>query len=408
LSSLLLERKKKHSITCPYFSPTMLNQPISADKEQEHMQSVKCVTVSVRPELERVAPYEPGESLDAFSARIGIPVEQLIKLNSNESPYGPSPRVLAALGNYTRYNLYPDPAAPVLRNALANYTGVPAEHIFLSNGSNELIHLLWQVFLNPGDSVLLCPPTFSLYATTTSICGGTLVTVPRRPDYSVDPEAIRAALRPDTRIIILCSPNNPTGNPVPVADIEALLDTGRIVVVDEAYIEFTNEIERFSAAPLVPRYNNLVVLRTFSKWAGMAGLRLGYGLFPTWILPHLLKLQLPFEVNVAAHIAAVETLADLDYVRRNIALIVAERARVYDLLAAQPFLRVMPSEANFLLAYLTDERVQLADVRAAMESEGILVRFFRTPDLARAFRVSVGAPADTDALARALGKIHPA
>jgi histidinol-phosphate aminotransferase len=369
------------------------------------MQSVKCVAVSVRPELERVAPYEPGESLDAFSTRVGIPVERLIKLNSNESPYGPSPRVLAALGNYTHYNLYPDPAAPVLRAALERYTGVPEDHIFLSNGSNELIHLLWQVFLNPGDSVLLCPPTFSLYATTTSICGGTLVTAPRRPDWSIDPEAIRAALRPDTRIIILCSPNNQTGNLVPVADIEALLHTGRIVVVDEAYIEFTDDMKCSSAASLVPRYDNLVVLRTFSKWAGLAGLRLGYGLFPPWIIPHLLKLQLPFEVNVAAHIAAVETLADLDYVRHNIAQIVAERARVFDLLAAQPFLHVLPSQANFLLAYVTDERLQLSDIRAVLESEGILVRFFHTPELDRAFRVSVGTPAATEALARALGKI---
>ncbi len=372
------------------------------------MQSMKCVAVSVRPELERVAPYEPGESLEAFSARVGIPVERLIKLNSNESPYGPSPRVLAALGSYTRYNLYPDPAAPRLRGALEAYTGVSKEHIFLSNGSNELIQLLWQVFLGPGDSVLLCPPTFSLYATATSICGGALVTVPRRPDCSVDIAAVRAALRPDTRIIILCSPNNPTGNPVPVADIEALLDTGRLVVVDEAYIEFTNDAESFSAARLVPRYDNLVVLRTFSKWAGLAGLRLGYGLFPTWIIPHLQKLQLPFEVNVAAHIAALETLADLEYVRRNIALIVAERARVYDLLAAQPFLRALPSEANFILAALSDEGVQLGDVRAALEAEGILVRFFRTPDLARAFRVSIGTPSDTEALARALAKIQPA
>jgi histidinol-phosphate aminotransferase len=359
----------------------------------------------VRPELERVAPYEPGESLDAFSARIGIPVERLIKLNSNESPYGPSPRVLAALGNYTHYNLYPDPEAPVLRGALERYTGVPKEHIFLSNGSNELIHLLWQVFLNPGDSVLLCPPTFSLYATTTSICGGALVAAPRRPDWSVDPEAIQAALRPDTRIIILCSPNNQTGNLVSVADIEAVLKTGRIVVVDEAYIEFTEDVERLSAARLVPQYDNLVVLRTFSKWAGLAGLRLGYGLFPTWILPHLLKLQLPFEVNVAAHIAALETLADLDYVRGNVAKIVAERSQVYDLLAAQPFLHPLPSEANFILAELTDERLHLSDIRAVMESEGILVRFFHVPELSRAFRVSIGTPSDTEALARALSKI---
>lgn len=370
------------------------------------MQLMKRVAVSVRPELERIAPYISGETLDAFSARVGIPVERLVKLNSNESPYAPSPRVQAALGNYTHYNLYPDAAAPALHAALERYTGVPKEHIFLSNGSNELIHLLWQVFLNPGDGVLLCPPTFSLYATSTSICGGTLLTVPRGPDYSVDPEAICEALLPNTQIIVLCSPNNPTGNPMPAADIEGLLQTGRIVVVDEAYIEFTGESERFSVDRLVPRYDNLVVLRTFSKWAGLAGLRLGYGLFPPWIIPHLQKLQMPFGVNVAAHIAAAETLADLEYVQRNIALIVAERARVFELMAAQPFLRPLPSETNFLLVELTDERIQLPHIRAVMEAEGILVRFFHSPDMARAFRVSIGTPTDTEALARALARIH--
>jgi histidinol-phosphate aminotransferase len=370
------------------------------------MQSVKCVRIPVRPELERVASYEPGESLDAFSARTGIPVERLIKLNSNESPYGPSPRVLAALGSYTRYNYYPDPAAPVLRQALAEYTGVPVEHIFLSNGSNELIQLLWRVFLGPGQSVALCPPTFSLYATATTLCDSTVLTVPRRPDYTLDLEAIKAALLPETRIIILCSPNNPTGNPVPLADIEALLETERLVVVDEAYIEFTGAMDELSAARLVPCYENLVVLRTFSKWAGLAGLRLGYGLFPTWIIPHLLKLQLPFEVNVAAHIAALETLADLESVRQKIAWIIAERARVYEVLAAQPFLHVLPSQTNFLLASLTDARVQISDVRAALEAEGILVRFYRSPDLARTFRVSVGTPSDTEVLGRALANIR--
>lgn len=370
------------------------------------MDSIRRLVVSVRPELERAAPYEPGESLDAFSARVGIPVERLIKLNSNENPYGPSPRVREALGAYAAYHRYPDPAAPALRPALEAYTGVPAAHLVFSNGSNELIPLLWRMFLGPGDGVLLCPPTFSLYALATALCGGTLVSVPRRPDDSADPAAMRAALRPDTRIIVLCSPNNPTGTSMPPADIEVLLDTGRIVVVDEAYIEFTGDRERFSVARLVPHYDNLVVLRTFSKWAGLAGLRLGYGLLPTWMIPHLQKLQLPFEVNVAAQIAAVETLADLEYMRRNIALIVAERSRVYDLLAAQPYLCPLPSATNFLLASLSDDRVHISDVRAALESEGILVRFYRSTDLARAFRVSIGLPADTEALARALGKIQ--
>jgi histidinol-phosphate aminotransferase len=358
----------------------------------------------VRPELGQVAPYIAGESLEACSARTGIPLERLIKLNSNESPYGPSPRVLAALGNYSRYHRYPDPAGSPLRAALAEYTGVPAETIFLSSGSNELIQLLWRVFIGPGDSVALCPPTFSLYTTVTTLCSGRVVAAVRGADGGVDAQAVRAALRPETRIIMLCSPNNPTGELVPQATVEDLLETGRLVVVDEAYIEFAG-VQK-SAARLVQRYENLVVLRTFSKWAGLAGLRLGYGLFPQWIVPHLLKVQLPFEVNAAAHVAALETLADLGDIAEKIACIVTERAQVLALLAAQPFLQVRPSEANFLLATLTDDRIEMRDLRAAMESEGILLRYFHTPDLARSVRVSIGTPSDTEALARALAKLR--
>jgi histidinol-phosphate aminotransferase len=361
--------------------------------------------VPVRPEIERLASYVGGESLDAFSARTGIPVERLIKLNSNENPYGPSPRVLAALGDYSRYHRYPDPASPALRAALAAYTGVPAEAIFLSNGSNELIQLLWRVFIGPGESVALCPPTFSLYTTVTTLCGGQVLEVPRAPDGSVDPQAIRAALRPQTRIIMLCSPNNPTGERMPLEHITALLDTGRLVVVDEAYIEFAG-LEK-SAARLVPQHDNLIVLRTFSKWAGLAGLRLGYGLFPEWILPHLLKVQPPFEVNAAAHIAAQESLADLERLQQHIRLIVAERERMYTRLSALPFLHVRPSETNFLLATLTDERLQARDLRAALEANGILVRFYNLPGLERSCRISVGTPADTDALLAALATIQP-
>lgn len=369
---------------------------------------MQCVNgiVQVRPELARVEDYVPGESLAAFSARTGVPVDRLIKLNSNESPFPPSPRVSQALGEHLYYNLYPDPDGAPLIADLATYTGIAPEHIILSSGSNELITKLWSAFLSPGDSVLTASPSFSLYTTATTLAGGKTLAVPRRDDYELDVPAMLAVLRDDTKLIVLCSPNNPTGNLVARADMEALLATGRIVVVDEAYIEFAgDDALAASPIPLVAQYPNLVVLRTFSKWAGLAGLRLGYGAFPTWIVPHVRKLQLPFEVNLAAHIAAHETLRDLPLMRSRIAELIAERENLFTMLAGQPFLRVFPSRGNFLLAEITDPRLSIAEFRSQMEAHGILLRYFRTPDLARHARITVGTAEHTAALGRVLTEI---
>jgi histidinol-phosphate aminotransferase len=362
--------------------------------------------VQVRPEIAGIEDYIPGESLEAFSARTGVPVDRLIKLNSNESPYPPSPRVARAFGAFENYNLYPDPDGRALTADISAYVGVAPEHIVLSSGSNELITKLWSAFLTPGESVLLCSPTFSLYTTATTLASATIVDAPRTDSYEIDADAIRAALREDTKLIVLCSPNNPTGNLVARADVVALLDTGRIVVVDEAYIEFAGE-EALAESPitLVPQYPNLVVLRTFSKWAGLAGLRLGYGAFPTWLTGHIRKLQLPFEVNLAAHIAAHETLADLPLMRSRVATLMEERDRLFELLRAQPYLRAFPSKGNFILVELTDPRLTLAELRASMEAAGIILRYFRTPDLARHVRITVGTAEHTAALARVLASV---
>ena len=365
--------------------------------------------IQVRPEIARVEAYVPGESLDAFSARTGVPIDQLIKLNSNESPYPPSPRVARALGSFPSYNLYPDPDATALNAALAGYAGINPEHIISSNGSNELINVLWHAILGPGDSVVTSPPTFSLYTTATTLAGGEIVMAPRFPNFDLDVAATIAALRDDTKLIMVCSPNNPTGNYVPRRDIEALLDTGRIVVVDEAYIEFAGkEALADSSIKLVPENDNLVVLRTFSKWAGLAGMRLGYGAFPVWLVPHVRKLQLPFEVNLAAHIAAHETLADLPFLQERIRLIIAERERLFNMLSTHSFLRAYPSRGNYVLLEITDPNLPLAELRRQMEASGILIRYFRTPDLTRHARITVGTPAHTDAIAAVLAQIGQA
>src|SRR5947208_9346574 len=282
--------------------------------------------VSVRPELESMTAYLPGESLVAFSTRTGIPIHCIIKLNSNESPYGPVPSAIEALGDYKNYNNYPDNDATILRAALSDYTGLGSSHIVLSHGSNVLIKLLWHIFLSVGDTIICCPPTFSLYTSITSFCGASVIEVPRTSEFEINVENVLAALTPSTKLIVICSPNNPTGNPIADLDVLALLESGRIVVIDEAYVEFSQRPGGF--AHLVPHYRNLVVLRSFSKWAGLAGLRIGYGLFPEWIGEYMRRAQCPFEVNVAGHIAAIETLNEREYLLGNVGKIGRERVRV--------------------------------------------------------------------------------
>lgn len=359
--------------------------------------------VCARPELDQMSEYIPGESLEAFSARTAIPIHALIKLNSNESPYGPAAQVLRALGDHGNYNNYPDTDSNALRQSLAAYTGVDDRLIVVSHGSNELINLLWHIFLSQGDNIICCPPTFSLYTTVTAFCGAHVLEAPRTEDYEVDVEGILKALNPQTKLIVLCSPNNPTGNPVAEEDVLALLETGRIVVVDEAYVEFSDNPGGF--AHLVPEHQNLIVLRTFSKWAGLAGLRIGYGLFPEWIVAYMRRAQCPFEVNVAGHIAAIETLKHLDCTLAKVQQIVQERERLFRMLATHPFLKPLPSQGNYILTQVNHPDVSISQVRAQVEAHGILLRYFNTPYLRDFVRITVGLPEHTDKLAKALAKL---
>jgi histidinol-phosphate aminotransferase len=360
-------------------------------------------TIAVRAEIEHMSPYTPGESLQAFSQRTGMPVESIIKLNANESPYDPVPAALHALRYHDSYNQYPDASAAQLKDAISRYTSLDTDHIVLGHGSMEIINILWHLFLSPGDALICCSPTFALYETTTKLCGAQLRNVARTRHYEIDPDTLRDALTPETKMIVVCSPNNPTGNLVPEDVLMELLDLGRLVVVDEAYIEFSSRPRGY--ARLVADYDNLIVLRTFSKWAGLAGLRVGYALFPLWIVPYMQRAQQPFEVNVAGYLAAIETLQHLDEAQERVQRIIEEREHLFHLLTAQPYLHVLPSEGNFILARIANSEICLDQIRQVMEAEGILLRYF--PQLEKGqdyLRVTVGLAEHTSRLAHALAQ----
>ncbi len=350
----------------------------------------------IKPHIPAVNPYGYITSMDVSAQEASVSVESLIKLDGNENPYGCSPRVRKALERYEFYHVYPDSEQRELRKGLEDYTGVPSGLIVTGSGSDEIIDLIMRLFVGPGDKVVNCVPTFGMYAFSTDSWGGQVLAVPRDKNFGIDLPATRSAIRQGAKVIFIASPNNPTGNTTSAADILELLHEQVMVVIDEAYYEFSGK----SVISLVQEHDNLIVLRTFSKWAGLAGLRVGYGIVPEWVAGYLAAVKPPYNVNAAAQIAAVESLRDLAYLQETVKYIVQERQRLFDQMGSIPGLKPWPSEANFILCSVSgkDARSTYLNLR----SKGILIRYFDTPLLKDFIRVSVGKPEQSDALVAAL------
>ncbi len=354
------------------------------------------LTQLLRPDVATMEPYAPILPFDVLSAQLGIAPEKIIKLDANENPYGPSPRVREALAAMPYPHIYPDPESRRLRRALADYTGVPMDYLLAGHGADELIDLVMRLFVTPGDTIVNCPPTFGMYRFDAAVNGARVLSLPRQADFSLDLDSIVAvvAREPRVKLLYVASPNNPDGGLLPEDDLCRLLDLPLVVVLDEAYVEFAGP--EHSRVAWVPERDNLIVLRTFSKWAGLAGLRLGYGLFPLAIIEHLWKIKQPYNVSVAAQVAGLASLADRGYLQANVARIVAERERLTDVLREFPYLHPYPSHANFVLC-----RVVGRDARAlkeALAARGILIRYYASPGLTDHVRFSVGTPEGTERL----------
>ncbi len=353
----------------------------------------------IHPNLNTIAPYNPPD-LSRTAARAGVEVEQLMRLDANENPLGPSPKALEALAAYDGYAFYPE--YEELREAVARYADAAPEQVVLGNGADELIDLLIRLFAEPGQTVLTCPPTFSMYSFFAKVNRCRVLAVPRRPDFSIDAAAIEAALEMSetaARLLFLVSPGNPDGQAIPLEKIQRLLALPLLVAVDETYIEFGGE----SALSLLPDHDNLVIIRTFSKWAGLAGLRLGYALLaPRWAA-QLKRICAPYNVNAAAIVTALATLEDMEPVRANIARLIAERVRLQESLTELDWLEPLPSQANFILCGVKNHSPR--EVAETLAQEGILIRRFSAPSLAGYIRISVGRPEQNDALLETLRRI---
>lgn len=352
-----------------------------------------------RPELDPIKPYAPGLRGSQVRERAGV--DHVCKLSSNENPYGPFPRAVKAMAKVLQYsNLYPDGSARVLREALSERYGVDGENIMLGNGSNELLCLLGQAFLRPGDEVVYPWPSFVVYPTVAQIAGAKSVPVPLDGDFRHDLDAMLAAVTQKTRILFLCNPNNPTGTTYSRKEFEqflSVLPEHVLVVVDEAYIEYVTDPEFPDALEWFDGQRPIVILRTFSKIYALAGVRCGYGFAPRAVVEAIDKVRAPFNVSTVAQVGAFYSLEDTAEVARRRAVNAAERERLQRCFR-ELGIDYVESQTNFIWINVANS----GEIFEALLREGIIVRDFGA---GTALRVGIGSPEDTDKTIAAFTKL---
>jgi histidinol-phosphate aminotransferase len=346
----------------------------------------------LRPVVRATPPYVPGEQPKGGA--------QIIKLNTNENPYPPSPGVLAAMGRglAETLRLYPDPDATALRRRAALVYGVPLDAILVGNGSDELLSLLVRAVVDPGGTIAYPVPTYSLYRTLVDLHEARAAEVPFPDDWSLPP----ALAHVGAPLTFLCNPNSPSGTFIPIAQVAELARRVRgVLVVDEAYVDFAAD----HGLRLLHDHPNVVVLRTLSKSFSLAGLRVGLAFAHPELIEGLRTVKDSYNVNRMTQLGAEAALADLSVMQENVARIRTTRAVLAAELEQMGF-AVPPSEANFVLARRAGR--SLAPVARALATRGILVRHFDVPGLDDALRITVGTDEEVAALLAALRECAPA
>ena len=265
----------------------------------------------VRSDLLKYEEYKAVPSVFDISVVNKTPIDKVDKLDANENLFGPSETLYKELSVYKGYQFYPDPQYKQLRKAIGKYLGISSDYIIVGSGGDELIDLFLRLILEPNDQII---------------------------------SAILKSVNNKTKLIILCSPNNPTGNITSCQDIKQILDTQKLVLVDEAYFEFSVD----TVIPFIKKFPNLIILRSFSKWAGIAGLRLGYLIASPFLIKQLMKIKSPYNINVSAEIAGLTALKEIKYQQVIVRKIIFERKRLYKNIKKNPRLRIYPSFGNFL------------------------------------------------------------
>jgi histidinol-phosphate aminotransferase len=352
----------------------------------------------IRKHILSMKPYEPILPLDVLSEKLGIPDGELIKLDANENPYGMPPSSKRRLADLSSGHIYPDPESRYLRQRLSAYLQVPFENIVVGAGADELIDLTLRLTLDPGENIINCPPTFGFYDAIAQVNNLEVFEIWRKPDFSLNYPEIEKSVQKGGRLIFLANPNNPDGGVINPATLIKILSLPLLVVVDEAYIEFAKPCQSLMSEVL--SRDNLIVLRTFSKWGGLAGLRLGYGVFPAPVAQEIMKIKPPYNVSVAASEAGLGALDDITILTTRLESIIKERERLVQGLKRIKFLSPYPTCSNFVLCKVL--RGEAKELKKDLSHQGILIRYFNKPNLEDHVRFSVGKPEDTDRLLETL------
>lgn len=330
--------------------------------------------------------------LESYKAESNI---QGIALDKNEIPWDLNKKVEEALMKKIKsmeFNRYPDSDCTDLKAAISKYTSIDTDSIGIGNGSDELISIVLQTFINPGDTIAVHNPTFSMYKIYGTICGARIWEYNQDSSFRIKLDEFIGCLQKEKpKIVFLCNPNNPTGSSLELSEIEQIVkELDSIVIVDEAYYEFSG----VTASGLLSSYDNLIILRTFSKAFGLAGLRVGYMLACPSVISYIDRVRSPFNVNAFAQAAAVEVLENIDIVAERIEIIKSERTRLAEMLTKLEGLRCYESCSNFILVRSS----YVGEIYKRLQEAGIHIRSYTNPQILDCLRITIGSPEENNSL----------
>jgi len=361
--------------------------------------------LSLNPALATLPVYQAGRPIEEVARELGLPATEIIKVASNENPLGPSPAALAAMRKVlAQLHLYPDGNAFYLKQKLAARLGVQPANLVLGNGSNEIIEFVGHALMAPGVDVVVSQYCFAIYPIVTRLFGANLISVPAR-NHGHDLPAMLRALTPQTKVVFVANPNNPTGTLAPADEVRRFVDAVPphvLLVMDEAYLEFLDSPA--DHLPLIRngQKSNLLLMRTFSKIFGLAGLRLGYGIAQTELVSALEKIRQPFNLNSIAQAGALAALDDTEHLQRTRANNFAG-LKFWEQACRDLSLEFIPSAANFILVRVGDGQ----RVFNELQKLGVITRPMGGYQLPAWVRISIGTPAENERCRAALQKILP-